>query len=58
MAALQEVVKNATILVICTPHQFVYGICKELREWVDQSAIAISLTKVPLSYPKLYIIQA
>jgi glycerol-3-phosphate dehydrogenase len=43
---LQEVVRDATVLVICTPHQFVYGICKQLRGKVDKSAIAVSLTKV------------
>ncbi len=28
--ALQETVKDADILIFCTPHQFVHGICKQL----------------------------
>lgn len=43
---LQEVAKDASILIVCTPHQFVYNICKQLRGCVDKTAIAISLTKV------------
>ena len=45
-AAAQEVARDASVLVVCTPHQFVYGICKQLRGIVDPSAVAISLIKV------------
>jgi glycerol-3-phosphate dehydrogenase (NAD+) len=39
-------VRDADVLVFCAPHQFVHGICKQMRGKVKPDAIAISLTKV------------
>jgi hypothetical protein len=50
---LQEVVKDADILIFCAPHQFIHGICKQIRGKINPDAIAISLTKVPL--PQLHV---
>lgn len=53
MSGLQEVARGATMLIVCTPHQFVYGICKQLRSVINKSAVAISLTKVTSAVPWL-----
>ena len=45
----QETVKDADVLIFCTPHQFTRGICSQLRGKVAPGAIAISLTKVSSS---------
>ena len=42
----QEAVRDADLLVVCVPHQFVHGIAKQLRGKVSEDALAISLTKV------------
>ncbi|KAG0565971.1 hypothetical protein KC19_7G027800 [Ceratodon purpureus] len=43
--SLESTVKDATMLVFCTPHQFVESICKQLKGKVHPSAKAISLIK-------------
>jgi hypothetical protein len=43
---LENVVKDADIIVFCAPHQFLRGICKQLIGKVKQDAFAISLIKV------------
>ncbi|XP_024396515.1 glycerol-3-phosphate dehydrogenase [NAD(+)] isoform X2 [Physcomitrium patens] len=42
---LENTVKDATMLVFCTPHQFVESICKQLQGKVNPNAKAISLIK-------------
>ncbi|KAI5084270.1 hypothetical protein GOP47_0000439 [Adiantum capillus-veneris] len=42
---LHNAVKDATMLIFVTPHQFVDGICKRLQGKVRQDAKAISLIK-------------
>jgi len=42
---LIETVKDADIICICTPHQFVHRICVQMQGKVKPSAIALSLTK-------------
>ncbi|KAK9830276.1 hypothetical protein WJX72_010765 [[Myrmecia] bisecta] len=42
---LLEAVSGADIIMVCVPHQFVHGICKQLQGHVSQDAIAVSLTK-------------
>ncbi|KAL4436899.1 hypothetical protein ABPG75_004038 [Micractinium tetrahymenae] len=44
-ADLAETVKDATILVFCSPHQFIHRIVKQLAGLVSKDAIAISLIK-------------
>ncbi|CAH7681027.1 NAD-dependent glycerol-3-phosphate dehydrogenase C-terminus-domain-containing protein [Phakopsora pachyrhizi] len=45
--SLIDACRSATMLVICLPHQFIPGICKQLREAkvIGPGAFAISLTK-------------
>lgn len=43
---MQDAVKDADVLVFCTPHQFTRDICRQLRGKVNPTAVAISLTKV------------
>lgn len=38
-------VKDATMLVFVTPHQFVEGLCKRIKGKIKPHAIAISLIK-------------
>jgi len=42
---LVEVVRDADIICICAPHQFVHRICVQMKGNIKPSAIAISLTK-------------
>jgi glycerol-3-phosphate dehydrogenase (NAD+) len=42
---LLEAVKNADVICICAPHQFVHRICVQMQGNIKPSAIAISLTK-------------
>lgn len=42
---LVATVEDADILIICAPHQFIRGICKQLKGRVKPGAIAISLIK-------------
>lgn len=42
---LEEAVKDADMILFCAPHQFMHGICKQLRGKIKPDAIAISLTK-------------
>ncbi len=45
VTSLEEAVKGADLLVICTPHQFIKGVCKQLLGKIKPGAAAISLTK-------------
>lgn len=31
IGSLEEAVKDATVLVFCTPHQFIHNICRQLQ---------------------------
>lgn len=42
---LIQTVEGADLLILCSPHQFVRGICKQLAGKVKPGAIAISLIK-------------
>ncbi|CAG8778064.1 19010_t:CDS:2 [Dentiscutata erythropus] len=42
---LLEVVRDATVLVICIPHQFVHNVCDQLKGKIDPKVKAISLIK-------------
>eukprot|EP00122_Pirum_gemmata_P013969 Pgem_evm1s13012 len=42
---LVEVVKEADLLVFCTPHQFVHRLCRQIQLYVKPTAMAISLIK-------------
>eukprot|EP01025_Chloroclados_australasicus_P065940 TRINITY_DN9010_c0_g1_i4.p1 TRINITY_DN9010_c0_g1~~TRINITY_DN9010_c0_g1_i4.p1 ORF type:complete len:655 (-),score=102.82 TRINITY_DN9010_c0_g1_i4:319-2283(-) len=42
---LVEAVEDADMLIFCAPHQFLYGICKQIKGKVKKDAVAISLTK-------------
>eukprot|EP01023_Acetabularia_acetabulum_P007608 TRINITY_DN1332_c0_g2_i1.p1 TRINITY_DN1332_c0_g2~~TRINITY_DN1332_c0_g2_i1.p1 ORF type:complete len:388 (-),score=77.18 TRINITY_DN1332_c0_g2_i1:450-1454(-) len=42
---LVEAVKDADMLIFCAPHQFLYGMCKEIKGTIKRDAVAISLTK-------------
>lgn len=46
MANVKEAAKDATILVFVIPHQFVKGVCRDLKGIVRSDAKAISLIKV------------
>jgi glycerol-3-phosphate dehydrogenase len=41
-----ETCKNADILVFVLPHQFMYGICRQLQGHVKPTALGVSLIKV------------
>ena len=44
---MQDVARDANVLVVCTPHQFLPSICQQLVGKVDSSTcFAVSLTKV------------
>jgi len=45
IADVKEACKDADILVFVLPHQFVRGICKQIKGSLKESAIAISLIK-------------
>lgn len=38
-------VKDANLIIFCTPHQFVHGLCKQMQMSVKPTAYAISLIK-------------
>lgn len=42
---LEDAVADADCIIICVPHQFLHGICKQLAGKVRKDAMAISLTK-------------
>ena len=42
---LLQAVKDANVLVLCCPHEFVHDLCNQLQGHVQSDAIAISLTK-------------
>eukprot|EP00184_Porphyridium_aerugineum_P001568 CAMPEP_0184707014 /NCGR_PEP_ID=MMETSP0313-20130426/37054_1 /TAXON_ID=2792 /ORGANISM="Porphyridium aerugineum, Strain SAG 1380-2" /LENGTH=639 /DNA_ID=CAMNT_0027168585 /DNA_START=92 /DNA_END=2011 /DNA_ORIENTATION=- len=42
---LQDVVEDADILILCTPHQFIHSLCLQMESFVKPHAFAISLTK-------------
>ena len=42
---LLDVVKDADLLIFCTPHQFVNGLCRQMQMSVKPTACAISLIK-------------
>jgi glycerol-3-phosphate dehydrogenase (NAD+) len=43
--SLEDTVKDADVIVLCAPHQFMHSLCKQMQLVVKPSAIAISLTK-------------
>ncbi|KXZ53840.1 hypothetical protein GPECTOR_6g758 [Gonium pectorale] len=43
--SIEEAADGADLIVLCAPHQFVHGICKQLMGKVKPDAAAISLTK-------------
>lgn len=42
---LMDTVKDADLIVLCLPHQFIHNICKQIQLVVKPTAIAISLIK-------------
>lgn len=42
---LTKVIENADIIIICAPHQFVRGLCKQMAGQIKPGAVAISLIK-------------
>jgi glycerol-3-phosphate dehydrogenase (NAD+) len=43
---VKDSAEGADILIFVLPHQFVRGICKQLKGKVNKGAIAVSLIKV------------
>eukprot|EP01134_Creolimax_fragrantissima_P003359 CFRG3359T1 len=43
--SLKDTVRDADLLVFCTPHQFVHSLCLQIQLNVKQTAFAISLIK-------------
>jgi len=43
--SLEDTVRDADLLIICAPHQFVHRICKQMQLIVKPTALAISLVK-------------
>jgi glycerol-3-phosphate dehydrogenase (NAD+) len=43
--SLEETVRDADLLILCAPHQFIHHICKQLQLMVKPTAMAISLVK-------------
>ncbi|KXZ53839.1 hypothetical protein GPECTOR_6g757 [Gonium pectorale] len=43
--SIEEAADGADLIVLCAPHQFIHGICKQLMGKVKPGAAAISLTK-------------
>lgn len=41
-----QVVADADCIIMCTPHQYLYNICKSISGKVKKDAMAISLVKV------------
>lgn len=48
MPDLVQAAAGADVLIFVVPHQFVGGICEQLREHVRKDAIGVSLIKVGL----------
>ena len=44
-----EAAADADILVFVVPHQFVRGLCKQMKGKIKASAIAVSLIKVSIT---------
>lgn len=42
---LIDTVKDADLIVLCVPHQFIHGICKQIQLVVNPTALVISLIK-------------
>lgn len=42
---LEDTVRDADLIIFCTPHQFVHGLCKQIQLVVKPTAFAISLIK-------------
>ena len=47
---VKEAVKDADILVFVVPHQFVKGICSQIKGLLKEGTIAVSLIKVNTSF--------
>jgi glycerol-3-phosphate dehydrogenase (NAD+) len=43
--SLEDAVKDADLIIFCTPHQFVHGLCKKIQLVIKPTAFAISLIK-------------
>jgi glycerol-3-phosphate dehydrogenase (NAD+) len=43
--SLEDAVKDADLVIFCTPHQFVHGLCKKIQLVIKPTAFAISLIK-------------
>jgi glycerol-3-phosphate dehydrogenase (NAD+) len=43
--SLEDTVKDADLIIFCTPHQFVHSICKQIQLIIKPTAFAITLIK-------------
>ena len=43
--SLEDAVKDADLIIFCTPHQFVHSLCKKIQLVIKPTAFAISLIK-------------